>query len=79
MAKSIEEQLQDIEEKKNQLEARKKAILAREKEKEKKERTHRLIQIGAIFESEYGEVKDLEKFKNWVKAIHTKKDQSNEK
>lgn len=35
----------------NQLKAQKQAILAREKEKERKARTRRLIQIGAIIES----------------------------
>lgn len=35
----------------NQLKAQKQAILAREKEKERKARTRRLIQIGAIIET----------------------------
>lgn len=35
----------------SQLKAQKQAILAREKEKERKARTRRLIQIGAIIES----------------------------
>ncbi len=35
----------------NQLKAQKQAILAREKEKERKARTRRLIQIGAIIEN----------------------------
>ncbi|MGL5767495.1 MAG: hypothetical protein ACRCX8_17835 [Sarcina sp.] len=40
-----------LEEKINQLKAQKQAILAREKEKERKARTRRLIQIGAIIEN----------------------------
>lgn len=40
-----------LEEKINQLKAQKQAILAREKEKERKDRTRRLIQIGAIIET----------------------------
>ena len=45
------EKIDNIEEKINQLKAQKQAILAREKEKERKARTRRLIQIGAIIES----------------------------
>jgi hypothetical protein len=40
--------LEKIEQRIAQLEAQKKAILAREKEKTRRERTRRLIQIGAI-------------------------------
>lgn len=43
--------LNKIEEKINQLKAQKQAILAKEKEKERKVRTRKLIQIGAIFDS----------------------------
>ena len=45
-----EERLKKIDEKLSQLKAQKQALLAREKEKERKERTRRLIQIGAIAE-----------------------------
>ena len=45
------EKIEKIEEKINQLKAQKQALLAREKEKERKARTRRLIQIGAIIES----------------------------
>ena len=45
------EKLDKIEEKINQLKAQKQAILVREKEKERKARTRRLIQIGAIVEN----------------------------
>lgn len=45
------EKIEKIEEKINQLKAQKQALLTREKEKERKARTRRLIQIGAIIES----------------------------
>lgn len=45
------ESIDKLDEKIKQLKARKQAILAREKEKERKARTRRLIQIGAIIES----------------------------
>lgn len=45
------EKIDKIQEKINQLKAQKQALLAREKEKERKARTRRLIQIGAIIES----------------------------
>ena len=45
------EKTDKIEHKINQLKAQKQAILAREKEKERKARTIRLIQIGAIIEN----------------------------
>lgn len=43
--------LNDIDEKIKQLKAQKQAILAKEKENERKARTKRLIEIGAIFDS----------------------------
>ena len=42
--------LLDIEEKINQLKAQKQAIINKEKEKERKARTKRLIEIGAIID-----------------------------
>lgn len=45
------EKIDKIEDKINQLKAQKQAIMSREKEKERKARTRRLIQIGAIVES----------------------------
>lgn len=45
------EKIDKIEQKINQLKAQKQAILARKKEKERKARTRRLIQIGAIIEN----------------------------
>lgn len=45
-----EKKLDQLEEKIKQLQNQKKAILQREKEKERKARTKRLIQIGDLFE-----------------------------
>lgn len=43
--------IDELDKKIEQLKARKQALIAREKEQERKERTRRLIQIGAIVES----------------------------
>lgn len=43
--------LNDIEEKIKQLKSQKYALIQKEKEKERKARTKRLIEIGAIFDS----------------------------
>ena len=50
MAKSYEEKIQNIDEKMAQLKQQKKALIAKEKEKERKARTRRLIQKGALVE-----------------------------
>ncbi len=60
------EQLDNIEEKINQLNARKKAILSREKEQTRKERTRRLIQVGAVVEKYCGEISDIDAFEKYV-------------
>ena len=44
------ERLRELEEKMEQMKARKQQVESRLKEKERKERTRRLIQVGAIFE-----------------------------
>lgn len=49
--KNEEERISDLALKIKQLEAQKKLLEARTKDKERKERTRRLIQIGAIIES----------------------------
>lgn len=43
--------VEELEKKIEQLKAQKQALIAREKEKERKERTRRLIQIGAVIDS----------------------------
>lgn len=45
------EKIDELDKKIEQLKARKQALIAREKEQERKERTRRLIQIGATIES----------------------------
>ena len=61
MRKTAEEKIREIEskeeelrKKKAQLEARKKQLEYQLKERQRKERTHRLITIGAIFEHHWG-------------------------
>jgi hypothetical protein len=48
--KTDEERLQELQEKIKEMEVRKQQVEARVKEKERKKRTRRLIQVGAIFE-----------------------------
>lgn len=78
--KTDEERLLELEQKMKQLEAQKKQLEARTKEKERKERTRRLIQIGAIVESmgidspELAEIfkrfmQDNEKSSNWLEKF----------
>jgi hypothetical protein len=57
--KTDEERVKELEEKMEQLKARKQQIESRLKEKERKERTRRLIQVGAIFEK-YFDIKDVD-------------------
>lgn len=58
-----------LEEKIKQLKAQKQAIIAREKEKERKARTRRLIQIGAIIDSMgIDNVELADKFKNYFET-----------
>lgn len=48
--KTDEERLKELEEKMEQIKARKQQVASRIAQKERKERTRRLIQVGAIFE-----------------------------
>lgn len=48
--KTDEERLQELEEKMEQIKAKKQQVASRLAQKERKERTRRLIQVGAIFE-----------------------------
>lgn len=66
---SIKEQRAKLQEKIASLQAREKALAAKEKQKERKARTKRLIEIGAVVESVAGhpiEKEQLEKFKQWL-------------
>lgn len=74
------ERINKLDEKIKQLQAQKNSLIVREKEKERKARTRRLIQIGAIFDS-IGintiekadafkvEFDSDEKCKNWINRI----------
>ena len=61
-----DEKIEKLEEKISKLKAQKQALVSREKEKARKERTRRLIQIGALFESYIG-VDSVEKAEEWLK------------
>lgn len=65
--KNDEQKLLDVSEKIKRLESEKKALITKVKTKERKERTRRLIQIGAIMDSMSMNNTELaEKFKNTV-------------
>jgi len=69
--KTDAERLLELEKKLEQLKARKQQVESRMKEKERKERTRRLIQVGAIFEK-YFDIEDVdqaEKIAFGMKAI----------
>lgn len=69
------EQIRKIDEKMEQLKARKKALLAREREQERKNRTRRLIQIGAIAEKYLNcEGVSPQDFEEKIKQLVTTKD-----
>lgn len=59
--------LEDIEKRIAQLQAQKKAIIAKDKAKERKERNHRLIQVGALVEKYSGDINNLEAFEEYLK------------
>lgn len=61
------EKLEQIEKKIEQLKAQKQALLNREKEKARKERTKRLIQIGAVIDSRLNlNLDEVEKFCDYL-------------
>lgn len=57
--RSPEEQLAELDKKMEQLKAKKQQIQTKISQKERKERTRRLIQIGAIFEKQFPKLIDL--------------------
>jgi multidrug resistance efflux pump len=57
--RSPEEQLTDLEKRMDQLKAKKQQLQAKIDQKERKERTRRLIQVGAIFEKHFPKLADL--------------------
>lgn len=58
MTERDKQRLEKITEKLEQMKSQRQDILAREKKRQRKERTHRLIQIGALTEK-YFDVKDI--------------------
>jgi phage shock protein A len=66
------EKIDKLEKKIQQLKAQKQAIIAREKEKERKARTRRLIQIGALAEK-YLDIHSPEDMEQWLKDYKNKK------
>lgn len=73
MTERENEQLQKIREKMAQMKAQQQTIIAKDKKRQRKERTRRLIQIGALAEK-YFECKDIEpaEFEKLVKGIVSK-------
>lgn len=57
--RSPEERLAELNKKMEQLKAQKQRVQAQVSQKERKERTRRLIQVGAIFEKEFPKIADL--------------------
>lgn len=68
--KSEAEKLQELERKIEQLRSRKQQIEVRVKERERKERTRRLIQIGAVFEK-WWDVQTPEEAEWFIKRLET--------
>ncbi|WP_221568958.1 hypothetical protein [Alkalihalobacillus sp. TS-13] len=58
--KTNQERIEEIEQKINQLKVKKTQIENRERERKKKARTKRLIQIGIIFEKHFGITDEVE-------------------
>lgn len=57
--RSPEERLAELNKKMDQLKAQKQRVQAQLNQKERKERTRRLIQVGAIFEKQFPKIADL--------------------
>ena len=67
MSKTVEDKIKLLEEKEEKIKAQKKKLKAQLSQKERKERTRRLIQIGAIVESvTKTKIEDLEAFEEYV-------------
>jgi len=60
--------IDDIDKKIQQLKNQKQVLLTKERQKERKERTHRLIQVGAIFEK-YLNITTVEQAEEIAKRI----------
>lgn len=74
-----EKKLDQLEEKIKQLQNQKKAILMKEKEKERKARTKRLIQIGALFEKYFkSEEHSIDVIEEFLKGVMSGEDAEEE-
>lgn len=74
-----EKKLDQLEEKIKQLQNQKKAILMKEKEKERKARTKRLIQIGSLFEKYFkSEEHSIDVIEEFLKEIMSGEDAEKE-
>lgn len=71
--KTTEERIAELEEKQKQLKAQKRALMNRAKAEERKKRTHRLIQVGAIVEKYLGTIEDLDEFEKQFESMIKKK------
>lgn len=71
---NAEERLIELDQKIEQLKARKQKLRAQLSQKERKERTRRLIQIGAIFEK-YFSLQSVEEAETVAKRLHELADQ----
>lgn len=71
--KTTEERIAELEEKQKQLKAQKRALMNRAKVEERKKRTHRLIQVGAIVEKYLGTIEDLDEFEKQFESMIKKK------
>ncbi|HWK24757.1 MAG TPA: hypothetical protein VNS08_17220 [Ureibacillus sp.] len=76
--KTDAERLLELEKKMEQLKARKQQVESRMKEKERKERTRRLIQVGAIFEK-YFDIEDVNQAEKIAFAMREHVEKNKEK
>ena len=76
--KTDEERLKELEKKIEQIKVQKQQVESRMKEKERKERTRRLIQVGAIFEK-YFEISDVDQAEKIAFALKKQVENNREK
>ena len=76
--KTDEERLKELEKKIEQIKVQKQQVESRLKEKQRKERTRRLIQVGAIFEK-YFEISDVDQAEKIAFALKKQVENNKEK
>lgn len=77
MAKNLEQQIAELEEKQKQLQAKKRSLIAKQGHQKRKERTKRLIELGAEIESIFGKEIDKNEIIRWAKNGKHLQDTSN--